>query len=248
MKLILVFLKKTGSAIQIKILIAGAVIVVGVATYTGKERPEYSSTVPFDVEELKEADEGTYSVERGKLTIPPKSRVTVDLESYCLNPGILAPYKAPYTLIEDKPKAPMQQDILKFIAEHPEYDYKKAQDLLWKLAKVKNFSSFSFGEQFFLRSLDPKAEERFNVQKQDVARHGEEIRRFRQAKIDKIVPQPVGMDGLYVIVIAFSKSKIRVTIYNPTGKELELEFYRLVAVPYFDEPTQNLGTAGKIIR
>jgi hypothetical protein len=130
--------------------------------------PVKISKIDFNVEELTDVTgmpqgEKTYLLENGVLYLASKSKVTLYLESYCLNANLAAPdIDEPYYFVPARQILPMYKEIMSYFVAHTEIGRGLKQRLIWNLANDVKFEDLSSEERALLLKIDPLAPVKLN--------------------------------------------------------------------------------------
>ncbi|PKN02208.1 MAG: hypothetical protein CVU77_01945 [Elusimicrobia bacterium HGW-Elusimicrobia-1] len=128
-------------------------------TPSAKNEPSLDLNSLRDVTHLPQG-ENTYILKNGTLYLAGKSRVTLILESYCLDVDKPAPDRDEiYYFVAGPPgKIPLYKEILSFVADHPEARNQSfIQNLLWNLRNNVKFEDLSQAERDFLLRIEQLA-------------------------------------------------------------------------------------------
>lgn len=116
-----------------------------------------------DVTNLPQGD-NTYRLEEGVLYLAPQSKVTLKLESYCLDPHKASPATGElYIPVPGTPHIPLYKEMMLYFFEHPEINQKLKQQLIWNLANEVKFEDLSLEERQLLLKIDPQAPLKVNT-------------------------------------------------------------------------------------
>lgn len=92
------------------------------------------------------------------LFIPPRTKITLSLNTYCLSPSSAAPESdEPYILIHEDPKIPLYREIMGFTHINRSVSKYLKQSLFWNLKNKVKFEDLPLGQKTLLLRVDSKA-------------------------------------------------------------------------------------------
>lgn len=108
--------------------------------------------------------------ENGKYLVPPMTELSVEVDSFCLDPGKAVPAEnEPYVLVNGDPDIPMFNEIMKATNTRIKADKNVKQNLLWNLKNNVRFEFLSEKEKELLLEIDPLAYLKINSYLKDAA-------------------------------------------------------------------------------
>ncbi len=174
-------------------------------------------------DELLDSYVALEKLDNQKITIPPKSRVKVDLESYCLNGDQASPQIGEhYKWVKKKTKIPYYKEVIAYARKHPDVSQESIQKLFWNLQNGTYFENYPPELQKILLEIDPKAKKRLPSKSRS------HVKKFFRGIIQESVDLPNDVDGVI--------SLLRGTYYD--YKDFEERVRN--AKPEGDIPTENM--------
>lgn len=96
--------------------------------------------------------------DKGTIVIPPKTRLTLKLDTYCLSHNKASPSDdEPYVLVNETPEIPLYKEIMHYTNTKERVKQSLKQDLLWNLKNEVKFEDLPSEQQSLLLKVDSAA-------------------------------------------------------------------------------------------
>ncbi|MBF0489644.1 MAG: pre-toxin TG domain-containing protein [Candidatus Omnitrophica bacterium] len=93
-----------------------------------------------------------------KIQIPAHSRISIPIQTFCLNPGVPAPVPGEKFIWKtDDTEIPYFRDVVAYAIKHPEIDQPTIQTLIWNLKKETRWENYPINMQSILLAIDPQS-------------------------------------------------------------------------------------------
>lgn len=112
------------------------------------------------VDEYKNLASGcnNINVQEQAITVPAKTRLTLELNTYCLSPHSAAPSDdEPYILVSEAPDIPLYVEMMKYTNNHIRVSQTMKQSIIWNLKNGVKFENLPLEQKVLLLKIDSAA-------------------------------------------------------------------------------------------
>lgn len=108
----------------------------------------------------------------GTIVIPAKTRLTLNLNTYCLSPHAAAPsHDEPFVLVNKIPDIPLYKEIMQYTNTKDQTGQNLKQNLFWNLKNEVMFEDLPREQQTLLLKIDPAAYLKVNNRIKELAKN-----------------------------------------------------------------------------
>ncbi|OGS22824.1 MAG: hypothetical protein A2314_03980 [Elusimicrobia bacterium RIFOXYB2_FULL_50_12] len=166
---------------------------------------------------------------KAKILVPPRTKLTLTLNTYCLSSGKAAPSAdEAYVLVNETPDIPLYDEIMRFANTKERVSQSLKQNLLWNLENKVTFEELPLEQKSLLLKVDPYAYLKVNSHLKEAAK-----REFNKL-LDNYLPQV----GKVKDAIAILKGKAYA--YQDYAQQIE-NLKSKYSKPSNDKPIKSVG-------